>query len=76
MINDYISVSNAKVIDLELEYSLVLDSTQNQGEVITNVVNTTNTFFQPTSNELGKNINISELRRNIQDIPGITNITT
>ena len=74
MINDYISVSNAKVIDLELEYSLVLDSTQNQGEVITNVVNTTNTFFQPTSNELGKNINISELRRNIQDIPGITNI--
>ena len=74
MINDYISVSSAKVIDLEIEYSLVLDSTQNQGEVITNVVNTTNSYFQPTSNELGKNINISDLRRIIQDIPGVTNV--
>jgi len=75
MINDYISVSSAKVIDLEIDYSIVLDSAQNQGDVITNVVNTTNTYFTPTSNELGRNINISDLRRTIQDLPGVVNIT-
>jgi len=75
MINDYISVSSAKVIDLEIDYSIVLDSAQNQGDVITNVVNTTNTYFTPSSNELGRNINISDLRRTIQDLPGVVNIT-
>jgi hypothetical protein len=75
MINDYISVSSAKVIDLEIDYSIVLDSAQNQGDIITNVVNTTNTYFTPTSNELGRNINISDLRRTIQDLPGVINIT-
>lgn len=75
MINDYISVSSAKVIDLEIDYSIVLDSAQNQGDIITNIVNTTNTYFTPTSNELGRNINISDLRRTIQDLPGVINIT-
>ncbi len=75
MINDYISISSAKVIDLEIDYSIVLDSAQNQGDIITNVVNTTNTYFTPTSNELGRNINISDLRRTIQDLPGVINIT-
>jgi hypothetical protein len=74
MINDYISVSSAKVIDLEIDYSVILDGAQNQGDIITNIVNTTQTYFRPTSNELGRNINISDLRRTIQDIPGVTNI--
>lgn len=74
MINDYISVSSAKVIDLEIDYSVILDGAQNQGDIITNIVNTTQTYFRPTANELGKNINISDLRRTIQDIPGVTNI--
>ena len=74
MINDYISVSSAKVIDLEIDYSVILDGAQNQGDIITNIVNTTQTYFRPTDNELGKNINISDLRRTIQDIPGVTNI--
>jgi hypothetical protein len=30
MINDYISVESAEVIDLKLEISVLLDSTQNQ----------------------------------------------
>jgi len=74
MINDYISISSAKVIDLELDTSVILDSAQNQGDVITNIVTTVSNYFKPTSNELGRNINVSDLRRIIQDIPGITNI--
>jgi hypothetical protein len=75
MINDYISVEAAQVVDLEFEYSIVFDSTQNQGQVITQIVDQTSTFMSPGVRELGQNVNVSELRRIIQDIPGVVSLT-
>jgi hypothetical protein len=74
MINDYIQVQSAQVIDLEFEYSIVFDSTQNQGQVITQVVDQTATFMSPAIRELGQNLNISGLRSIIQDIPGVVSV--
>jgi len=75
MINDYINVEAAQVVDLEFEYSIVFDSTQNQGQVITQIVDQTSTFMSPGVRELGQNVNVSELRRIIQDIPGVVSLT-
>lgn len=75
MINDYVSVESAEVIDLKLEISVVLDSTQNQGTVITNIVNTVDTFFSPLNREMGENVYISELKRLIQSLNGVLSIT-
>jgi len=75
MINDYVSVENAEVIDLKLEISVVLDSTQNQGTVITNIVNTVDTFFSPLNREMGENVYLSELKRLIQSLNGVLSIT-
>jgi hypothetical protein len=74
MINDYIQVEAAQVIDLEFEYSIVFDSTQNQGQVITQVIDQTQTFMSPQLRDLGENVNISNLRRIIQDIPGVVSV--
>jgi hypothetical protein len=74
MINDYISVESAEVIDLKLEISVVLDSTQNQGTVITNIVNTVDTFFSPLNRNMGENVYISELKRLIQSLNGVLSI--
>jgi hypothetical protein len=74
MINDYIQVEAAQVIDLEFEYSIVFDSTQNQGQVITQVIDQTQTFMSPQIRTLGQNVNVSELRRIIQDIPGVVSV--
>jgi len=74
MINDYIQVEAAQVIDLEFEYSIVFDSTQNQGQVITQVIDQTQTFMSPQVRDLGENVNISNLRRIIQDIPGVVSV--
>jgi hypothetical protein len=38
MINDYIFINSANVIDLAFDISVVLDASQNQGTVITNLV--------------------------------------
>jgi len=75
MINDYISVESAEVIDLKLDISVVLDSTQNQGAVITNIVNTVDTFFSPLNRDMGQNVYISELKRLIQSLNGVLSIS-
>jgi hypothetical protein len=74
MINDYISVESAQVIDLSLDISVVLDSSQNQGSVITQIVNTVNDYFAPTNREMGQNVYISEIRKNIQSLNGVISV--
>jgi len=74
MINDYISVRSANVVDLEFEFSVAMTSTENQGQVITNIVNSVDSYLSPTTNLLGKNVNISDIRRIIQDIPGVSTL--
>jgi hypothetical protein len=75
MINDYISVETANVIDLSLEIDVVLDSTQSQGQVITNIINITSSFFSPLGRELGQNVYVSELRRLIQSENGVISVS-
>jgi hypothetical protein len=76
MINDYISVGAAQVIDLAIDISVVLDGTQNQGIVITDIINRVTTFFSPGVLTLGQNISISELNRIIQSENGVVGINT
>ena len=75
MINDYISITNANVVDLEFELSVVMDSTQNQGQIITNIINSVDSYFSPQKQQLGDNVNISDIRRIVQDIPGVISLS-
>lgn len=75
MINDYIEVNNAQVIDLEFDFSVVFESTQNQGQVITEIVNQVSEYMGPSNRELGQNVNISDVRRIIQDISGVLSLS-
>lgn len=74
MINDYISIRTANVIDLKFDVSIVLDSSQNQGSVISEIVNTVSNYFQPTTIEMGQNVYVSEIKRNLQNINGVISI--
>jgi hypothetical protein len=74
MINDYVQIGSAQVIDLAVDVQVVLDATQNQGAVISNVIDRVTTFFSPTIRELGEDILISELSRIIQAENGIISV--
>jgi len=76
MINDYITITNAKVIDLEFEFSVVMNSTENQGQVITKIVNSIDNYFSPQTQQLGTNVNVSDIRRIVQDIPGVNTLSS
>ena len=75
MINDYISIETANVVDLGFNIDVVLDNSQNQGAVITQIVDNVTNFMAPTNRNLGQNINISELRRIIQSQNGVLTLS-
>ncbi len=76
MINDYVVVSAANVIDLSFDLSIILDSSQNQGIVITDVVNTITSFMNPTNREMGQPLYISEIKRLVQSLNGVLSISS
>ena len=74
MINDYIVVGSAQVIDLSVNLFVALESTQNQGSVIASIVNTVAAFLDPRTRILGQNVNVSELRSLIQNLTGVNSL--
>jgi hypothetical protein len=75
MMNDYIFITSANVIDLSFDISLVLDATQNQGTVITNVINLISNYMSPANQNMGSNVYVSEMRRIIQQENGVITIS-
>jgi hypothetical protein len=75
MINDYISIESADIIDLAVTVDVVLDNSQNQGAIISKTIQIVGDFFNPLVRQLGQNTNISELRRLIQAENGIVSIS-
>lgn len=76
MINDYISVETASVIDLTMNLDVVLDNSQNQGAVISQIVNIVSTYFDPSHRQMGQNVYISEIRRQIQSENGVISVSS
>lgn len=76
MINDYVAIEVANVIDLGITVEVVLDNSQNQGAVISKIINIISNYFDASNLEMGQNINISELRKRIQNENGIISISS
>jgi hypothetical protein len=74
MINDYISILTAEVIDLSVEVSVVLTSAQNSGQVIADVVDRISTYFNPQVRELGQNVYLSEIQSIVQNQNGVLTV--
>ena len=76
MMNDYISIFTAEVIDLSLDVSIILDSAQNSGQVITDVIDKISAYFNPQTRQLGQNVYLSELRSIVQNTNGILTVAS
>ena len=74
MLNDYIEVTSAKVIDISLDIDVVITNDVNQGQVVSNVISSVKDFFDIDSNELGETISLSQLYGKISEQPGVLNV--
>ncbi len=75
MLNDYIEISSAKVIDLKVEVDLIIDSSGNQSQIVSNVIEKISDYFSTDKMEMGRQLNISQLSSDITTQPGVTNVT-
>jgi hypothetical protein len=75
MINDYISIQTANVIDLSINVDVVLDNSQNQGAVVSNIISNISTYFEPINRQMGQNVYVSDLRQIIQNQNGVISVT-
>jgi hypothetical protein len=71
MINDYISIESANVVDLGVTVDVVLDNSQNQGAVISQIITIVSEFFAPGNRQMGENVYVSDLRRLVQSENGV-----
>ena len=76
MMNDYISIFSAEVIDLSVDVSIVLDSAQNSGQVISSVIDKVSAYFNPQTRQLGQNVYLSEIRSIIQNTNGVLTVAS
>jgi len=74
MLNDYIVTQPAQVIDLSIDVDIVVEPSFNQGELVTNIIDTVNDFFSPDNKEMGQDVYIGELSRNISLQDGVVNL--
>jgi len=75
MINDYISVESANVIDLAVNVDVVLDASQNQGALVTKIIDIVTKYFSPSNRQMGENVYVSEIRKQIQVLDGVISIS-
>ncbi|MCK9544496.1 MAG: hypothetical protein M0R03_20955 [Novosphingobium sp.] len=71
---DYVVVKPGKIVNLQFEVDIIVDKSYNRGEVLKNVIKTTEDFISVDKHKMGDNIYISELTRQISTINGVTNL--
>ena len=74
MLNDYISVSNGKIINLSFEVDLFIDKKIPQSQIISQVITNIQNFMNISKYEMGDNIYLSPLIETINNVGGVLNV--
>jgi hypothetical protein len=74
MINDYIEISNSKIINLGFELDLVIDKQFPQSQITSEAINKTKAYFDINKWNMGEDIYLAKLVETINNISGVLNV--
>jgi hypothetical protein len=74
MINDYVEINDAKVVNLQTEVDLFVDKSYNINEVKANAIQVINDFMSVDKWEMNENIYISQITDQLREVPGVINV--
>lgn len=74
MLNDYVSVSNGKIINLAFEIDLYIDKKMPQSQIITEVIRDVKDYMDINKFDMGDNIYLSPLVETINNVGGVLNV--
>jgi hypothetical protein len=74
MLNDYIQISNGRVINLAFEVDLYIDKKQPQSQIMSQVITSVQEFMDINKYQMGDNIYMSNLIEIINNVGGVLNV--
>lgn len=74
MMNDYVEVTNGKIINLAFEVSLYVDKEFASSQIMSDVIKSIQNYFDIDNWDMGQNIYMSQLIENINNVGGVLNV--
>jgi hypothetical protein len=74
MLNDYIEISNARIVNLSFQVDVFIDKKYPQSQLISQVVTTISNYIDINKLEMGQNIYLSNLIEAINNVAGVLNV--
>jgi hypothetical protein len=74
MLNDYVQIESAEVVDLAVDVDLVLDKKENSSSVLKEIITKVTNYLSTDGRDMGDPLFIGELQREIGMIGGVVNV--
>lgn len=74
MVNDFVEINDAKVVNVQIESDLFVDKSYNINEVKANAIQVIQNFMDVDNWEMNENIYISQIVDKLRDVPGVINV--
>ena len=74
MLNDYIAISNGRIINLSFEIDLYVDKRMPQTQIISQVISDVQAYLDINNYQMGENIYMSQLIETINNVGGVLNV--
>ena len=74
MINDFVEINDAKVVNVQIEADLYVDKSYNINEVKANAIQVIKDFMDVDNWEMNENIYISQITDQLREVPGVINV--
>lgn len=74
MMNDYIEILNARIVNLSFQIDLFVDKNYSQSQIIAQVVTSVTNYMSVNNFDMGENIYLSQLYETINNVNGVLNV--
>jgi len=74
MINDYVFVTNGRIINLSFEIDLYIDKKIPQSQIAAQVINSVQSYMDINNFQMGENVYLSNLVETINNVAGVLNV--
>lgn len=75
MLNDYVIISDGRIINLSFELDLFVDKSYNEAEIINNVIQNVRAYFDVNQWDMGESVYLGKLTESVNNVGGVINVT-
>ncbi len=74
MINDYVEVSNGRVVNLSFEIDVFIEKQYPQSQIMAEIISQVTSYMDVNKFDMGDNIYLAELMETINNVKGVLNV--